>query len=158
MRNFPDKYEAILWSIALPGFGQFLNGKIVKGIVFIFLEFTVNMKSRFNEAILLSFNGEIEKAIAITDYQWLMFYPCLYMFAMWDAYRDAPGSDPRLYFPFVFCAYFLTVGLMFSHKLTLFGSLIGPVWLPILFLIPALFVGFFLKWIVLKMGMQRAYK
>lgn len=88
----PKNHEALLWSIALPGFGQFLNGSVIKGIAFIILEFLVNVQSNFNLAIMYSFTGEINKAIEITDFQWLMFYPCLYMFAMWDAYREANGK------------------------------------------------------------------
>ncbi|KLV29196.1 membrane protein, partial [Priestia megaterium] len=52
--------ERILWSIALPGFGQILNGKLLKGILFIALEFMINLNSHFNEIIRLSFIGEIE--------------------------------------------------------------------------------------------------
>ena len=37
------KLEAILWSVAFPGFGQLLNGHLIKGIMFIFLEFTINV-------------------------------------------------------------------------------------------------------------------
>ena len=41
-------------------------------------------------AILYSFQGNIiREAIEATNYQWLMSYPCLYMFSMWDAYKDA---------------------------------------------------------------------
>ncbi|MBU8878855.1 hypothetical protein BGM26_07630 [Bacillus sp. FJAT-29790] len=40
--------EALLWSIALPGFGQFLNGKPIKGIVFVFLEF---LKKKLNSVL-----------------------------------------------------------------------------------------------------------
>ena len=74
--------EALLWSIALPGFGQLLNGKYLKGIIFISLEFIINVQSHFNEIILHSFNGDIEKAIESTEYQWLIFYPCVYFFEM----------------------------------------------------------------------------
>jgi TM2 domain-containing membrane protein YozV len=56
--------EVLLWSIALPGFGQFLNGKLIKGIVFVFLEFLINVNANFNVVIISSFQGEIEKAIA----------------------------------------------------------------------------------------------
>ena len=55
--------EVIFWSIALPGFGQLLNGKVVKGIVFIALEFIINVQSGFNGIILLSFLGETEQAL-----------------------------------------------------------------------------------------------
>jgi TM2 domain-containing membrane protein YozV len=68
--------EKLLWSIALPGFGQFLNGKLIKGIIIVFLEFLINVQANFKEVIISSFHGEIEKAIGQADYQWLMFYPC----------------------------------------------------------------------------------
>jgi hypothetical protein len=76
--------ENILWRLALPGFAQLLNRKYIKGILFTGLEFLVNVQANFNHAILLSFHGENKKAIEITNYQWLMFYPCLYFFAIWE--------------------------------------------------------------------------
>ncbi len=144
-------YEALLWSIALPGFGQFINKKYFKGLLLIFLEFVVNVMSHFNYAILQSFNGNIIGAIEVTNYQWLMFYPCLYFFAIWDAYRDA--NDPPesyIYLPFAFSAYFVTVGLMYSARLKVFGILFGPVFLPMLFVIPGLTVGFLIRKIILN--------
>lgn len=135
--------EKLLWSIALPGFGQFLNGKLIKGTILLILEFLINVQANFNEVILLSFHGEIERAIGQTDYQWLMFYPCLYFFAMWDAWKDAGGGKERYsYLPFVFAAYFVTVGLIYSPSFMLFGVLIGPVWLPMLSVIPGLAIGY----------------
>ncbi|MCF6409785.1 hypothetical protein [Pseudalkalibacillus salsuginis] len=143
--------EKLLWSIALPGFGQLLNGQYLKGIVFIALEFIINVQSNFNEVILLSFNGEIETAIQHTNFGWLMFYPCLYFFAMWDAYKNAGGDrNPYSYLPFVFMAYWVTVGLMFSAKVSLFGVVLGPVWLPMLFVIPGLLTGFLIQVLLLK--------
>lgn len=139
--------EKLLWSIALPGFGQFLNGRLVKGIVLLILEFIINVQANFNEIIILSFQGDIVKAIEQTNYQWLMFYPCLYFFAMWDAYKDAGGGKERHSFlPFVFSAYFVTVGCIYSSDFHLFGILFGPVWLPMLCVIPGLIVGLTLKY------------
>lgn len=150
-----NKLEAILWSIALPGFAQLLNRKFVKGIVFIFLEFLININSHFNIMILYSFQGNIREAIEATNYQWLMFYPCLYMFAMWDAYKDAEGETPPYsYLPFVFGAYFITIGLMYSSSLKLGQILFGPVWLPILSLILGLLVGNFIKCMLMRRKVQ----
>lgn len=84
--------EKFLWSIALPGFGQILNKRYLKGIVAISLEFLINVNSKLNLAIMYSFQGEITKAISSTNFQWLLFYPCLYLFAAWDACKDAGGS------------------------------------------------------------------
>jgi TM2 domain-containing membrane protein YozV len=55
--------EALLWSIAFPGFGQFLYGKPIKGIVFVFLEFQINVQSNFNTIIISSFQGDIKKRL-----------------------------------------------------------------------------------------------
>ncbi|MEK3889466.1 hypothetical protein [Bacillus sp. FSL K6-3431] len=146
-----NEKETLFWSIALPGFGQFLNGKYVKGVILTFLEIIVNVQANFNEIIISSFHGEIEQAISQADYQWLMFYPCLYFYAIWDAFKDAGGGKERYSFlPFVFSAYFVTVGCIYSSNFRLFGVLLGPVWLPMLCLIPGLAVGVILKIIMRK--------
>src|SRR5699024_9250753 len=89
----PNKSEVLLWSIALPGFGQLLNKKYVKGIFFILVEIFINVKAVLNVVIVHSFLGQMELAVDKTNYLWLMFYPCLYLFAIWDAYRDAGAGE-----------------------------------------------------------------
>ncbi|HZG61647.1 MAG TPA: hypothetical protein VEY68_14420 [Anoxybacillus sp.] len=149
--------ERLLWSIALPGFGQFLNQKYMKGIILIILEFLINVQSNFNEAIRLSFLGRIEESVYVINYQWLMFYPCLYFFAMWDAYKDAGGGkSPYAFLPFVFSAYFVTVGLIYSTELTIFGIFFGPIWLPMLSVIPGLIVGWLIKVLLVKLTISRS--
>nr|WP_275695693.1 hypothetical protein [Fredinandcohnia sp. SECRCQ15] len=139
-----------MWSIALPGFGQLLNKHYVKGITFILLEFLVNSQSNFNEVIRLSFLGETQLASELTNYSWLMFYPCLYFFAMWDAFKEAGGGKaPLSFLPFAFSAYFVTVGLMYSSKIELLGIYFGPVWLPMLSVLPGVLVGFIVRSIIL---------
>jgi len=141
--------EKVLWSIALPGFGQLLNGKFLKGLLLIILEVLINVQSNFNKVIIYSFQGDIQAAIDHVNYDWLMFYPCLYFFAMWDAFKDAGGGKERYSFlPFVFAAYFVTVGCIYSSDFQLFGVLLGPIWLPILSIIPGLSVGIILRIII----------
>jgi hypothetical protein len=64
-------FEKLIWSIALPGFGQYLNGKYFKGTVLLILEFLINIQSNFNQIILMSFHGEIANVIKYANYQWL---------------------------------------------------------------------------------------
>ncbi|MBX0356847.1 hypothetical protein [Halobacillus sp. Nhm2S1] len=144
--------EVLLWSIALPGFGQLLNGKYIKGILLVALELLVNVMGNFNKIIILSFHFRIEEAITETNYMWLMFYPCLYFFSIWDAYKDAGGGEekPFAYLPFVSSAYFVTLGLIFSSEFTLFGYFIGPLWLPVLFLPVGLGIGESVRRLLLK--------
>lgn len=142
-------FEKLLWSIALPGFGQYLNGKFFKGTVLLILELLINTQSHFNQIILMSFHGEISDAIKHTNYQWLMFYPCLYFFAMWDAVKDAGGGKDSISFlPYVLTAFFVTIGLIYSSKLVIFGVLLGPVWLPMLFVLPGVILGVVVKKII----------
>ena len=146
-----NSFEKLMWSIALPGFGQYLNGKYFKGTVLLILEFLINVQSNFNQVILLSFHGEISDAIKHADYQWLMFYPCLYFFSMWDAVKDVGGAkDPYSFLPYVFAAFFVTVGLIFSSNIMIFGVLLGPVWLPILFVFPGVIIGGIIKKVINK--------
>ena len=135
------KIEKLLWSIALPGFGQLLNGKYIKGITLILLEFIVNTKAHLNLIILYSFKGQIVRSIEATDYPWLMFYPCLYMFGMWDAYKDGGHTTPYAYLPSAMGAFLGTVGIIYSADLKLFGILFGPVWLPMLFAFLGIAIG-----------------
>ncbi|MBM7586592.1 hypothetical protein JOC86_003144 [Bacillus pakistanensis] len=144
------KLEAILWSIALPGFTQLLIGSWIKGVLFVLLEFIINVQSHFNKAIMLSFLGETRMAAEIIDYQWLMFYPCLYMFAMWDAYKASLVKDEKLSFlPFVFSAYTVTVGLMVSPNVEIMNVFIGPIFFPMMCVVPGVIIGFILKKIIL---------
>ncbi|PWU68788.1 hypothetical protein [Gracilibacillus dipsosauri] len=141
--------EKLMWSIAFPGFGQYLNGKLFKGTFLLIIEILINVQANFNQIILFSFHGEIGNAINHANYQWLMFYPCLYFFSMWDAVKDAGGGKSHYSFlPYVFSAFFVTVGLILSSNLTIFGVLLGPVWLPILFVLPGLITGIIIKKII----------
>ncbi len=145
--------ERLLWSIAFPGFGQLLNHKYLKSLLFILMEMVINNQSNFNLAIISSFNGNIDKATEYINFQWLMFYPCLYFFAMWDAVRDTneDGETPLYSFlPYLSCAIFVTIGLIYSQKWNLFGVLIGPIFMPILCVIPGAAVGLAIKNWLLK--------
>lgn len=83
-----------------------------------------------------------------------MFYPSAYMFAMYDASKFAEGENPRLSFvPFAFGVYFITIGLMYSLNI-IFGISFGPIWLPMLSLIPGLGVGFIIRYILIKISFK----
>lgn len=150
MGNY-NALEAAFWSIAIPGFGQLINKKYFKGIILIGLELIINMKSGLNSIIILSFYGQTLAATNITNYQWLMFYPCLYLFAIWDAYRDAGGSKtPLLFLPFALSAYVGTIGVIFSRTLTINNVYFGPLWLMLCFSLIGFGLGFVIRFVVLS--------
>ena len=145
------RVDALLWSIALPGFGQIRNGQFLKALLFIVLEILINMNAHLNMLIYFTFQGDITSAIAQTNYQWLLFYPCLYLFAAWDAYSGAGGGqEPFSYLPFVFGAYSGTIGVIFSSTFAVAGMLLGPVWGPILFILLGVISGIFAQKAILN--------
>ncbi|MCM3214940.1 hypothetical protein ABER75_07725 [Niallia taxi] len=145
-----SKLEAIMWSIALPGFSQLLMKQYWKGTLLVVLEFIINVQSNFNLAIMQSFLGNMQASIDALDFQWIMFYPCLYLFAMWDAYKSTLKEHKEYAFlPFVFSAYFVTVGVMYSTRFEVFGIFPGPIFTPMIFLIPGIISGFLVKYAIL---------
>ncbi|WP_254179203.1 hypothetical protein [Cytobacillus oceanisediminis] len=76
-------------------FAQVLHGKLYKRTLFIVLVVLIHINSIFNEVIRLSFHGKIQEAIVLTNYQWLMFYPGLYFFAMWDALKRQAEEEKK---------------------------------------------------------------
>ncbi|MDF2884513.1 MAG: hypothetical protein K0R54_5080 [Clostridiaceae bacterium] len=145
------RIENILWSIAFPGFGQFLNNHLFKGTFFILLEFIINYKAKTNMSILYSFYGNTELAIKEINYQWLMFYPCIYLFAMWDAYKNAEPDTPVFaYIPFVSATYLGTIGVIYSPTVKVFGFLLGPVFLPIISIGIGVILGLIIRLVIVK--------
>jgi hypothetical protein len=62
-------------------------------------------------------------------------------------------KDPFSFLPFVFAAYFVTVGCIYSSSFRifgLFGLLLGPVWLSMLCVIPGVICGLLIKKLLLK--------
>jgi hypothetical protein len=146
-----QRLEVLLWSIALPGFGQIINRKFAKGLLFIALEFLINIQSHLNHVLMLSFQGDQIEAIQQTNYQWLLFYPCVYTFSMWDAFRDAGADkDSFTFLPFVLAAFLSTFGMMYSSTFKVAGMLVGPVWLTMFCCFVGLGIGFLMRYILLR--------
>ncbi|MTI46937.1 hypothetical protein [Sporosalibacterium faouarense] len=146
-----EALESALWSVALPGLGQLLNKRYFKGFLFILLEFIINMKSNLNTIIIYSFYGNMSEAIEKVNYQWLMFYPCVYIFAIWDAYRDRlKENKPYLFIPFVSAAYIGTIAVIYSSTFELMGFKIGPIFLPIISISVTLVLGLLLRPILIR--------
>jgi hypothetical protein len=148
--------EKALWSIAIPGFGQFLNRRYFKGIVLIALEFLINSQANINTAIVSSFLGNTELAVSQSNYQWLMFYPCVYLYSIWDAYKDGQEKEsPLLFLPFAIAAYVETIGVIYSKVFRINGILLGPIFLPMACIFLGLSIGFLIRALILKLSAKK---
>lgn len=82
-------YAALLWSAMLPGFGQMYNRDFAVGAVLLVLEFSTNVLSNLNHAIIESFNFSQGHELTSSHLQWMLFYPGVWSFSMWQAYNKA---------------------------------------------------------------------
>ncbi|ART75111.1 hypothetical protein B4U37_03205 [Sutcliffiella horikoshii] len=97
--NYLDKRSpvmAVLWSLFIPGLGQLYLHRIVTAFfvivwVIVFFYFSDGL-----EAVSLLFLGEIEKATSVIDPEWLLFFPSLYGFAIFDSYINTVENN-KLY-------------------------------------------------------------
>ena len=144
--------EVLLWSIAFPGFGQIINKMYIKGAFFIVLEFVINVNANLNMNILYSFQGKSAQAIEVTNYEWAMFYPCVYLFAIYESYLFALEKSGQevgkfLALPFVSGAYFSTVGVIFSN---VGGILFPPTFVAIFGIIFGVGIGSLVRALLIR--------
>ena len=89
VRPHKTPWIAFICSVFIPGFGQIYNQNYLFGSILIILEVLINTLGKINLSIYYSFNGEFLKSHEILNYQWALFYPCVYAFAQWHAYNEA---------------------------------------------------------------------
>ncbi|GAB6179674.1 hypothetical protein JCM14036_09930 [Desulfotomaculum defluvii] len=90
--NYLSRYNpwsSLIWSALLTGFGHLYTSKALKGIILFGWMVAIIIFSKINHAIIYTLIGEFERVNKVLDYQWLLFFPSIYVFAMWDSYNDA---------------------------------------------------------------------
>lgn len=154
---YKSPWAALLWSIAIPGFGQLYNRDYLLGIILVLWEITVNIKANINEMILRSFRGELLASYEVVDINWLMFYPSVFIFGLWQAYNKARSInyengieeqvEPyRQEFTFLFFG--MVVGANFGIY---YPILISPLFSGIAIAIVLGIIGHWIEKVILKM-------
>ncbi|MBU9724320.1 MULTISPECIES: hypothetical protein [Bacillaceae] len=77
------------WSLAFPGFGHFLLGNHLFGVILVVFEFLINTLSGLNTAIYFSMLGDFQEAKEAIELKYFFVYIPIYIFAVWDSYRKA---------------------------------------------------------------------
>ena len=86
-RNSP--WVAAFWSALFTGFGQIYNKKTLKAIILLVWTAAIINFSHVNDCIVFTLTGRFEQAHDVINYQWLLFFPSIYIYAIWDAYNDS---------------------------------------------------------------------
>ena len=84
-----NPWVAAAWSALLPGFGHIYNSRALKSVVILTWAMAIIHFSHVNDVIIATFTGAYQKESNPVNYQWLMFFPSIYIFSIWDSYSDA---------------------------------------------------------------------
>ncbi|GAB1806156.1 hypothetical protein [Priestia megaterium] len=94
--NYLDKRNPILsvfWSLVMPGLGQLYIHRIIGAFFVIIWAVVFFYYSHLLEGISLLFLGEIKQATAVSNKEWLLFFPSLYGFATFDSYINTVENN-----------------------------------------------------------------
>jgi hypothetical protein len=97
--NYLDKRSpitALLWSMTIPSMGQLYIHRIFIGFFTLVMTVIVMYLSHFLEALHYVILGDIEKSTGVLDAQWLLYFPSLYFFSIYDSYTNTVENN-KLY-------------------------------------------------------------
>jgi len=66
----------------------FINKGVKAAILMVWAAAIIHF-SHVNDGIIATLTGQFQRAREVVDYQWLLFFPSFYIFAIWDSYSDA---------------------------------------------------------------------
>lgn len=84
-----NPWGSAVWSALLTGFGHIYNNKTFKALILLGWTVAIIYFANLSDAIVYTLLGNFDQARQIIDYQWVLFFPSVYIFAIWDSYNDA---------------------------------------------------------------------
>ncbi|MGM0791349.1 MAG: hypothetical protein ACQEUD_14760 [Bacillota bacterium] len=97
--NYLDKRNpvmAVVWSLFVPGLGQLYIHRIVSAFLGIIWTVIFFYYSHGLEALSYLLMGDIKKSTSVISPEWLLFFPSLYGFSLYDSYINTVENN-KLY-------------------------------------------------------------
>lgn len=94
--HLKNPYIVALWSFLAPGLGYLLLNRVAKGLILIVWGLIVNTEAKINLALMYSFTGHFNLARHVIDTRWSLLYVAVFVYAMWDSYRETVDTN-KLY-------------------------------------------------------------
>jgi hypothetical protein len=86
-------WVGMVWSSLSPGLGQLYGGSTIVGTFILAWWIYVTYKAEAVRVLLYSFLGDFSSAVAIVDWQWFLFLPSMYAFAIYQAYTSVNENN-----------------------------------------------------------------
>ncbi|MGD6965571.1 hypothetical protein ACQCVP_04030 [Rossellomorea vietnamensis] len=94
--NYLDKRNpvmSVIWSLFVPGLGQLYIHRILTAFFVIIWVVTFSYFSHGLEAISLLFLGKVQEATSVLKPDWLLFFPSIYGFSVYDSYINTVENN-----------------------------------------------------------------
>jgi hypothetical protein len=86
-------WVGLVWSIFTPGLGQLYGGSTIVGTFILAWWIFVCYKAVAIRTWFYSFLGDFDYAASVVDWQWFLFLPSMYAFAIYQAYASVNESN-----------------------------------------------------------------
>lgn len=83
----------MVWSFLSPGLGQLYSGSLIIGSFVLAWWIYICYKAEAVRTWLYSFLGEFDSATAVVDWQWFLFLPSMFTFAVYQAYTSVNENN-----------------------------------------------------------------
>lgn len=90
--NILDKrvpWVAALWSGAFAGMGHLYTHRIITGFILMGWYVAVVLMSKMGDLMIYTIFGPYDHIPQLVNYEWLLFFPSIYLYSMYDAYNHA---------------------------------------------------------------------
>jgi len=88
-----NPWVGMVWSVLTPGLGQLYGGSTIVGTFILAWWIFVCYKAEAVRAFLYSFLGDFSSVTANVNWQWFLFLPSIYVFAVYQAYASVIESN-----------------------------------------------------------------
>jgi len=94
--NYFDKrnpWVASAWSVLMPGLGHLYAHRLPAGFFLLLWWVAIAYFSHLMEVLNYTAWGDFAKAVAVADWEWLLFMPSIHMFAIYDSYTNTVENN-----------------------------------------------------------------
>ncbi|HEX7055953.1 MAG TPA: hypothetical protein VF260_01985 [Bacilli bacterium] len=83
------------FSFSFPGFGYLVLNRYLKAFLLIGWELFINSLAHINMGIMYTLLGKFDKAKEVLDQRYLILYSAIYIYSIWDSYRNAVDANKQ---------------------------------------------------------------
>ncbi|KGP73348.1 hypothetical protein [Pontibacillus yanchengensis] len=87
--NVRNPKMAYVWNTIFPGLFHICNNKLISGMTLLGWTIIISYYTKIPLMVLYTFTGKFALIPDLIDVQWLLFFPSIYLFSIYDGYAHA---------------------------------------------------------------------